>query len=359
MLFGVPLDSRNNSLNLIRLVLATSVLFYHGFSLAGLGSGPSILGDDIGGWAVIGFFALSGYLVTASRRSKPIGKFVALRAARIYPAFVVCNLFTILIVAPIAWLYQKGNLVGYGNTETTPAQYMIQNAALRMRAYDVAGTPVGIPGPQAWNGSLWSLSLEFVCYLIIAAVFLVPFASRSFVLIGLTWLGSAVARVVFVFWGDVLGLGYEVDVATKFVAYFLAGALLQMFRDSVGLHWAAALAAGTVFGLAAGLAPEWGGQVASVALAYVLLWLGATMKSPTIIHKHDVSYGMYIYAFQVQQLFAVFGAWKWGYWPFALVSLAVTILLAISSWLLVEKPIIEWVRQRLRASSVPSLSHLP
>jgi peptidoglycan/LPS O-acetylase OafA/YrhL len=153
--------------------------------------------------------------------------------------------------------------------------------------------------------------------------------------------------VVFVFFGASLGLGAEIDIATKFVAYFLAGAVLQVMRKHVGISGAGAAIASAIFLTATALAPAWGGQVTSVALAYALLWLGSTITSPSLIHRHDVSYGMYIYAFQVQQLFAVFGAWRWGYWPFALAALSVTILLAVPSWFFVEKPIMDWTRRRL------------
>jgi len=346
--FGRPFDPRNNSLNLLRLILATSVLFHHGFPLAGLGDGPPILGDLMGGWAVIGFFALSGYLITASRRTKGLGPFLALRFARIYPAFIVCNLVTILVIAPIAWARTNGSLAGYGTTPTTPLQYMLVNAGLRMNAYDVGGSPVGVPFPHAWNGSLWSLALEFLCYLMVAAIFILPFASRSPIPVIVVWAASALARVAYVLFHESLGLGAELDIATKFVAYFLAGAVLQVLRHRIGINAVAGLVAAAIFTTVTALAPSWGGQVTSVALAYALLWLGSIIKSPAVIHRHDVSYGMYIYAFQVQQLFAVFGAWRWGYWPFALAALAVTILLAVPSWFLVEKPIMEWVRHRLQ-----------
>lgn len=349
MWFGVPLNTRSNSLNLMRLILATSVLFHHGFPLAGMGEGPLVLGDLTGGWAVIGFFALSGYLIAASRRTKRVGTFLALRVARIFPAFIVCNLVTVLVVAPIAWVYRNGSLAGYLTTETTPLQYLFVNAALKMNAYDVGASPVGVPYPHVWNGSLWSLFFEFLCYLMVAVIFFIPFAATSPIPMVLAWLGSVLARVVYVVWGEALGLGADVGILTKLLPYFLAGAVLQMVRKQVGMQALAAVIAAGIFAVGTGLAPSWGGQATSIALTYVLLWLGATLKSPQVIRTHDVSYGMYIYAFQVQQLFAVFGAWTWGYWPFALAALAVTVVFAVPSWLLVERPIMEWARKRLPA----------
>ena len=65
MWFGSRLDVRNNSLNLIRLVLAFAVLIHHSWPLAGAHGEPRFAGDTLGGWAVAGFFGISGYLITS------------------------------------------------------------------------------------------------------------------------------------------------------------------------------------------------------------------------------------------------------------------------------------------------------
>ena len=57
----VELDVLNNSLNLIRLILALLVLFAHGFYIAGAGPGPGFRGENLGGWAVLGFFTIIYY----------------------------------------------------------------------------------------------------------------------------------------------------------------------------------------------------------------------------------------------------------------------------------------------------------
>ena len=49
-----------NSLNLFRLMLAAAVLFAHAFYITGNGTGPMLHGENLGGWAVAGFFVLCG-----------------------------------------------------------------------------------------------------------------------------------------------------------------------------------------------------------------------------------------------------------------------------------------------------------
>ena len=55
-----------------------------------------------------------------------------------------------------------------------------------------------------------------------------------------------------------------------------------------------------------------GGQLAAPFIAYGLLWISTWLPQPAIVGRHDISYGAYIYAFPVQQLLAVFGAYHWG-----------------------------------------------
>ena len=59
------LGSRDNALNLVRLVLAGLVIVCHTWMVGGF-AGPAFVGA-LGPWAVYGFFAMSGYLIAGSR----------------------------------------------------------------------------------------------------------------------------------------------------------------------------------------------------------------------------------------------------------------------------------------------------
>ncbi|MEK8228038.1 acyltransferase family protein [Oerskovia sp. M15] len=143
------LDPRNNSLNLIRLVLALLVLVAHSYPIAGAGHGPTIAQENLGGWAVIGFFALSGYLITGSRLRTTFGVYLTHRVARIFPAFIVCLVVVAIGFAPIGYVLQNGTISGFLTTPNTPANYVFTNSGLKMFDYSVAGTlrDVPFPGP--------------------------------------------------------------------------------------------------------------------------------------------------------------------------------------------------------------------
>lgn len=176
---GRRFDPRDNSLNLIRLVLAGTVLIAHCYPLSGLGDSPQLDGWNLGEWAVFGFFAISGYLITASRFSNSLKTYLIHRIARIMPAFWVCLLVTVGFFAPIGYWVMHHTIDGFLTSATAPGNYLLSNAFLKIAFWDVAGTPSGIPYPGAWNGSLWTLYFEFLCYLIVGAVAVFAWVRRS------------------------------------------------------------------------------------------------------------------------------------------------------------------------------------
>lgn len=344
---GSQLDPRANSLNLIRLVLASMVLFAHGFYISGAGVGPHIDGENLGGWAVFGFFALSGYLITASRWSNSLGTYLVHRIARIFPAFLVCLVLMVVVVAPIGYLHTHGSLAGYLTTgPTTPANFVFSNSLLKINSYEIAGTPAGVPYPGAWNGSLWSLYYEFLCYLVVGALAVVGWVRRTPWALGAAWL---VATAGFAAWGRVVGplVGGNEDLhlLLKLLPLFLAGGLVHRLRGRLPLHWSGAVLAATLVVVAVWALDGWGAQLTAPAIAYVLLWVGSVVPSPRLVHRHDISYGVYIYAFPVQQLLVLTGIHTVNLALYDVVALACTVPLATASWLLIERPVMRRARR--------------
>ena len=72
-------------------------------------------------------------------------------------------------------------------------------------------------------------------------------------------------------------------------------------------------------------------------VVYPMLWLGAHLPMQRVGATNDYSYGIYIYGFPAQQLLAVWGATRFGFLPFAALSVAAAAPFAVASWWLVEK----------------------
>ncbi|HEX5428251.1 MAG TPA: acyltransferase [Pedococcus sp.] len=331
---GTRTVRQENSLNLIRLVLAALVLVSHAFLLGGFGPEPRVAGQTLGTWAVHGFFAISGYLIIGSRFSHRMVPYLLKRVARIMPGFLVCNVVVAFAVAPVAWLLTGGSLPRLFAADDSPVDYVVSNAALWIHQYDIAGGPAGVPYPHAWNGSLWSLYYEFVCYLTVGVLALHPGMRKPRVVAG-------ILTVAIGAWGVLATLGVtgQPKAIALLLSLFLGGALLQTLarRGLVVTAPGALLAALGLWGLIA-LAGDWGPLLSAPLLAYLLIWLSTVLPSPTLVRRHDISYGCYIYAFPVQQLLATVGLHRAGIVTFVAVTAAVTTGLAVLSWRHVESP---------------------
>lgn len=101
MVLRDALATRANGLNLLRLILAAIVIISHSWSAGGFGPEPRIGDLNLGAWAVGGFFAISGYLVTGSRLRLALHHFLLRRALRILPGFWACLLLVSFVFAPI------------------------------------------------------------------------------------------------------------------------------------------------------------------------------------------------------------------------------------------------------------------
>lgn len=73
-------------------------------------------------------------------------------------------------------------------------------------------------------------------------------------------------------------------------------------------------------------------------MAYAVVVSGSLLHNKRLRLRTDVSYGMYIYAYPMQQLLAVLGLLSLNPFVFCLTVAAATLPLAAASWFLVEKP---------------------
>jgi peptidoglycan/LPS O-acetylase OafA/YrhL len=348
----VQLDVRTNSLNLIRLALALLVLVAHGFYLSGAGTGPSFQGENLGGWAVFGFFTISGSLITASRFANPFRRYLLLRVARIYPAFLVCLVVTAGVFAPIAWAAEGRDWSGFLATPTTPSAYVLDNLGLRINAYDVAGEPSAVPYPGAWNGSLWTLYFEFICYLLVGLLVCLTVVRRHPWLLGPAFAVSVLAWATVDAWGP--NAHPDLVLLARLLPAFLGGALVSVAMRGQPFRRPVALAAITLAGVLVVTVDPWGAQLASPLITYALLWLATVLPSPLIARRHDISYGVYIYAFPVQQLLVYAGAHRLGLVGYDVLAALATAAIAVMSWRLVERPALHWTRRRFPAVATVS-----
>ena len=323
------LDPRNNSLNFLRLVFALLVIESHAWPLGGFGSDPQFCGATLGAWAVGGFFAISGYLITSSRQRTAFPNFLVRRVLRIYPAYVVCLMLVAFVFAPLSTTLGRGS-IHWGSA----CAYVFRNIFLKNEQNGIDNTLGTLPYPGVWNGSLWTLFYEFACYLLVgAAIFTLNARIQRYSIAAM--FGMFVGGYLFLTevahhrsgsLFDLLSLG----------AIFFAGALFAVWQDHVRYTW--------YFGVPALGLTLLGAQlhlmsaVSALPLAYACLWLGADLPLARIGRTNDISYGIYIYAFPVQQLVQLAHGGRLGPITNSVLTTVITVPLAALSWWLIEKP---------------------
>jgi peptidoglycan/LPS O-acetylase OafA/YrhL len=330
---------RDNNFNLIRLLAALSVIFSHSVAILGLPASREFFFDHVGlslaEMAVDVFFVTSGFLVTASLIGRQsVIAFLWARALRIFPALWVMLALTVIgLGAALTSL----SLSEYWASPITH-EYFLKNATL------VGGVRWSLPGvfetmplKGEFNGSLWTLPIELRMYLWLAAgwvVFAFAPAIRVKALTVIAPLAAAVFLAVILSGGL---FGSPFNIADIRVFMFLYGATLFLWRDKVPMR------AGILFaGLAILLLAAFNASVFFLAyvilLAPLVLHLAYLPKGRVLAFNDwgDFSYGVYIYAFPIQQTLAFLNP---GMSLLAMLALSGSITLGVAtlSWTCIEK----------------------
>jgi peptidoglycan/LPS O-acetylase OafA/YrhL len=327
---------RNNNLNIIRLVLALMVIFSHSFPVA-LGTGGDTRAEPLyncthrqessGALAVHLFFLISGFLVTASwLRSKSLQDYLKNRILRIYPGFIVvmgvtavliwalCPEFRAAVLHPIDWwLLLLKDLVWL---TTNSIRYQ--------------GIFAGNPFPSMANASLWTIPVEFLCYLTVLVIGFFGLFKRRFWFLVATLLGYEV-YVLSVFNG-------AEEPVDECLICFLTGAVIWLWQDKIPFSKRMACGCLMVLLLSSQFRP-WFSLTFPIMGGYCILWLayGPRLILSGWAEKTDLSYGTYLYAFPIQQMLALNVAWRHP-WVIFLLAVPTTLFAAWVSWKLVEKP---------------------
>lgn len=332
MTIAEAFNPKKNSLNALRLVLATLVIVSHSWPLGGYGEDPGFGGQDLGDWAVAGFFVTSGFLIAGSRmNSRSFGDYLWRRFLRIYPAFVVVLLAVAFIFAPLSILLDGTGAYSW----VDGALYVVKNLGLYVTQLGIDGTLTTANYPYSWDGPLWTLAYEFACYIIIGALIsVVPrrYVGRATIAL---FAAGTFATAVHVLMG-VGGDGAAVRLV-RLATYFAAGSIIYLYRERIPTRgWVAGVAGALVIGsILTGTFQVFAG----LPLAYVMLYAGIRLPLSKIGRKNDISYGMYIYAFPIQQLIAIATAGtSLTLLPYVALSIVLTVPFAWASWLAIERP---------------------
>lgn len=351
---GEALNSRNNSVNAIRLTFAGSIIVLHGMALGGyVEEMPKLIfHETVGTYMLAGFFVISGYMITASRMSsRSFGDYLWRRLLRIYPAWIASFVLVAVALGPLSMVLEGRSVSGYD--WSSAASYVYKNIFFLLKQFDITGTIQDIPVERIWNFSAWTLFFEFGLWMCIGVLVLI--APKRLLNLGVVS-GLVVFTAIKVY--DKLttdlsafgttnhgrgtgaidpGLMAVLEPLARLGVFFFAGAVLYVYRDKVRLSRVAfwvCLAVSFVLAIVG-----WFHIIAAIPFAYVIMHIGTSTRFSRVNYPNDYSYGTYIYAFPITQVLAIINLdHPMPGWVFCTLAVLCTAPVAWLSWHYLEKP---------------------
>jgi len=333
---------RENNYNVLRMVAATAVMYGHMYALIG-SSVPVLYANEVSSIGFKMLMVLSGYMITQSCiYDSKVSRYAIKRVFRLIPALMFFSLVVIFIVGPI---FTTLPIAEYFKHDYT--RRYLYNIVLNPQ-YQLPAVFATNPYPYAVNGSLWGLPAEVSCYVLIYIVLKllckVPWRKIVFSVLVFGICTMQVCRIVFfptasyVFWGT--------DWFQAFVLYpyFFIGALYAVTNLKNYCNVQCAFIMLLVSVLFHSDVYALNEVLAMIVLPYAIISFGECSK-PVFVNcfkKMDITYGIYLWGFTVQQMvikiIMVDMQCSMNVNLIFVISYMFTILLAIVTWYMIERP---------------------
>lgn len=331
----------------LRLAAAISVLFSHAFLIAeGTEDGEPLRrllgpGNIIGLYGVFTFFAISGFLLMRSLASGAGAvQFSINRFLRIFPGFLFCILATSLLIGA---LVTPLPLQAYFTQPETYA-YVWSSLACLCDSWEAPFVFVTHPNlVSVKNGSLWSMSYEVLSYLFLLWLWIM--LRKPLLVAGVAGL-AALATVLIpdaktMMPGIAYTLPYFSGGVVMYVVYQRFGTTPRLAWLSLGLICVSALIGFQFYAFA-------------IFGAYIVVFLAerSNIGSSFAQRWGDLSYGIYLFGWPIEQLVKHLTGLDSGWQLFAF-SLPMVFACAAVSWWAIERPCLKLKKlsQRLLSRS--------
>lgn len=229
----IPEFKRQNEIDLLRVIAAFSVFFFHYTDtfnyFFNIVPGNIFIGKYFryGYMGVMLFFVISGYVVTMSTMNKTLSQFVFSRVTRLYPVFWLSCFIALILPRIFPHIH---TYIPYPNLKAT-----IVNLTMIPSAFNTVMI----------NPVFWSLLEEIHFYLIISAIILFRLWDKVLVVI-ICWL---------IIYAVVIAMGYSRPdekigiLVPKHSLYFIAGMLFYLVRTGLYTKWKLIVLLLTIFAL--------------------------------------------------------------------------------------------------------------
>ena len=366
----IPETINRNNFDLIRFLLATSVIVCHCYATY-YGweqfvkhepfmkwSGGKI---SIGSAAVNFFFVISGFLILRSfERSSDFRDYLKKRILRIYPGFIVVFMMSFLVFGPLGHI-NHGTINSYRDfIHFIPLKREFANM-LSLQSPIESRYFTHLP-QTGLNNSLWTIQYEFICYLFVPILVWMGFIKhKAWLLIALmiSYILFSLQSIGYIFpfnnnlSGGVIGNPYYYP---RFFTYFLFGSSVYLFRDNIPRSLFIAIPAFVLFLFAFKLRLI--DIIWPITGTYLLFYFAYHRIAlfPNFAKYGDFSYGIYLYGWPLQQLILLFFGKYLNVYTFFLVVFPIILIFAIVSWIFVEGPALKLKNKQLNLEVILPIS---
>lgn len=286
---------KNNNLNFIRFAAAVMVIGGHSYSLSGekadwlsrLTSGQA----SLGGWAVCIFFFFSGFWICRSVQKNPaFSSYLKARCVRIFPCLITVVFLSAFVLGSFVTTLSLREYFSDRHTYS----YLL-NSVLIIR-HNLPGVFGHNSYGSVVNGSLWTLPVEFLCYIICFFAWRIGILTEQklkytipLFIIGYFLVSVLTGKIPLLF-----GI-------VRPCCMFYLGMLCNVYRKYIRIKPSMVLLC--ILALFMSACVHLLKYTLILFMPYILIWLsfGTKRKLSGFGTKLELSYGMYLCAFPIQQ----------------------------------------------------------
>lgn len=323
-------STRSNNLNLVKFTAALFVIISHAYPLCKGAEYNDILSDlsrnsiAFGSLAVAIFFMSSGFFVTKSLlKSKDSKKYLHNRFIRIFPPLW----FTLLVCILVCGLFFSTYNLGKYFLSIDFLKYCLNFILIPI--HNLPGVFMNNIYPGVVNGPLWTLPIEFVCYLVLLLAYKLNLVNKkSYKYVALL--------VIVAFVGiNLIPLSIKGYIQPCFL--FFWGSFYWIYRDKITMNNTYFLISLVAFVLLIVLGY---GQVASfLFVPYLTLYIAFCLPqcNNRLASLGNLSYDIYLCGWPIQQMIISLFGGSMLVGMNILISIPLSILVGYISYSLVEK----------------------
>ncbi|MEA5000560.1 MAG: acyltransferase [Endomicrobiaceae bacterium] len=320
-------NTRNNNFDFLRFVAAFIVLLWHSF-ICFENKGPDFFTYIPGGVPI--FFVISGFLITKSWVDNPeILSFLKKRILRIFPALIIVVCFVALLLGPAVTTVSLDKYF----TNSMFFDYF-KNIFLYEIYHTLPGVFQETPYTGSVNASLWTLPLEFFMYILVAVFGIARLLYKK-------WfypIFIIMSIVLFFLFTTNNIVDYRYIKLLRLLIIFFISSFFYINNQKIILSIPLFVTA-IIFWLIS-VNTAFFEYVQFFTLPYIVIFI-AYSKIPYInkFGKYgDFSYGIYLWAFPIQQTLIYLFPNKYNIYEYIVLSFIASLFCGIISYYLIEKP---------------------